>query len=164
MTFDDMGKRMSASRTVTITGTRSVSEEAESRLGGLFVDYLQPFADPDAYFYLGGATGIDTAALEWLAEYTQVTLIVVVPCTVIDQPPVAAHAVELWRRRGRLTEVVELGAGRLDTPAYHARNRWMVDRSRFVIGFPRGTDAASGTWYTVNYAAEQGKPRLVVPV
>ena len=40
----------------------------------------------------------------------------------------------------------------------------MVDRSGFVIGFPKGTDPHSGTWYTVNYAAAQGKPRLVVPV
>ncbi len=40
----------------------------------------------------------------------------------------------------------------------------MVDRGQLVIAFPRGEDQTSGTWYTVNYAAEQGKPRLIVPV
>jgi hypothetical protein len=40
----------------------------------------------------------------------------------------------------------------------------MVDRSDLVIGFTRGAEPTSGTWYTVNYGAEQGKPRLVVPI
>lgn len=151
-------------RSVTITGTRSIGAEAEPRLTGLFDDYLRPFADPDAHFYLGGAAGIDTAALDWLAERTQVILIVVVPCTAADQPETAADAIARWNLRGRLAGVIELGASQLSTSAYHARNRWMVDRSGFVIGFPRGTEPTSGTWYTVNYAATQGKPRLLVPV
>jgi len=154
----------SVARSVTITGTRSIDEETESRLHGLFDDYLQPFADPDAHFYLGGAAGLDTAALDWLAEQTQAVVTVVVPCTVANQPATAADAIVRWNLRERLAEVVELQADRLGTSAYHARNRWMVDRSGFVIGFPRGTEPASGTWYTVNYAADQGKPRLVVPV
>jgi hypothetical protein len=93
-----------------------------------------------------------------------VLLIVVVPCTVADQPAPAADAIARWNLQGRLAEVIELGAGELSISAYHARNRWMVDRSGFVIGFPRGTDPTSGTWYTVNYAAAQGKPRLLIPV
>jgi predicted Rossmann fold nucleotide-binding protein DprA/Smf involved in DNA uptake len=149
-------------RQVTITGTRSVDSNA--RLPSLFDDFLRPFADPGAHFYLGGALGIDTAALHWLAEQAQAALTVVVPCTVTDQPPAASEAIRHWQGRGRLTDVVELRARTLGTDAYHARNRWMVDRSGLVIGFPRGTESASGTWQTVNYAAAQGKPRLVVPV
>lgn len=149
-------------RHVAITGTRSIP--AESELSGLFDGYLRPFADPDAHFYLGGAAGIDTAVLDWLAAYSQASLTVVVPCAVADQPEAAAASIRRWREAGRLVEVVELGADRLGTAAYHARNRWMVDRSDFVIGFPRGTEPTSGTWYTVNYAAEQGKPRVIVPV
>jgi predicted Rossmann fold nucleotide-binding protein DprA/Smf involved in DNA uptake len=149
---------------VTITGTRSVDEDARGRLGGLFNKYLQPFADPDARFYLGGAAGIDTAALDWLAQHTEAALTVVVPCTVADQPASAADTIRRWSLGGRLAEVVELGADTLGTSAYHARNRWMVDRSGLVIGFPHGTVPTSGTWYTIHYAAEQGKPRLVVPL
>ena len=161
MTFEK--ERVSVARHVTITGTRSITQ-TEGQLAGLFDDYLRPFADPDATFYLGGAAGIDTSALDWLAEHTGVALTVVVPCTVDDQPATAGEAIRQWQRGGRLAEVVELRADKLGTSAYHARNRWMVDRSGFVISFPHGTDPTSGTWYTVNYAAEQGKPRLVVPV
>ncbi|MFF1612229.1 hypothetical protein ACFVYA_30985 [Amycolatopsis sp. NPDC058278] len=160
MTFDEV--QASVTRHVTITGTRSVP--AESQLPGLFDDYLRPFAAPDAHFYLGGAVGIDTAALDWLADHSQASLTVVVPCTVADQPAAAAASIRRHWDAGRLVEVVELDADRLGTAAYYARNRWMVDRSDFVVGFPRGTDPTSGTWYTVNYAAEQGKPRLIAPV
>lgn len=66
-------------RSVTITGNRSVHEETECRLNGLFDDYLRPFADPDAHFYLGGGAGIDTAALDWLVEHTRAVLSAVVP-------------------------------------------------------------------------------------
>jgi predicted Rossmann fold nucleotide-binding protein DprA/Smf involved in DNA uptake len=160
MTFEE--EQAGVTRHVTITGTRSVPDE--SKLPGLFDDYLRPFAAPDTHFYLGGAVGIDTAALDWLAENSQASLTVVVPCTVADQPAAAVASIRRQRDAGRLAQVVELKADRLGTAAYYARNRWMVDRSGFVVGFPRGTDQARGTWYTVNYAAEQGKPRLVVPV
>ncbi len=160
MTFAE--EQASVARHVTITGTRSIPAEVE--LAGLFDDYLRPFADPDAHFYLGGAAGIDTAALDWLADCSQTSLTVVVPCAVADQPAAAAASIHRWRDTGRLAAVVELGADRLGTAAYHARNRWMVDRSSFVIGFPRGANPTSGSWYTLNYAAEQGKPRLIVPI
>ncbi|MCG8917852.1 hypothetical protein L6E12_18895 [Actinokineospora sp. PR83] len=151
-------------RYVTVTGTRSITAECETQLPDLFDGYLRPFAGSESHFHLGGAAGIDTAALDWLATHTQASLTVVVPCTVADQPAAANGAIRWWQGRGRLAGVVELGAAKLGTTAYHARNRWMVDRSGLVIGFPRGTQPTSGTWYTVNYAAEQGKPRLVVPV
>jgi predicted Rossmann fold nucleotide-binding protein DprA/Smf involved in DNA uptake len=147
-------------RTVTITGTRAV----EGDVAELFKSYLGPFADRDAHFYLGGAAGIDTAAMDWLAGMTPSALTVVVPCAVEDQPANAANAIRHWERAGRLAALVELGAPERGTEAFHARNRWMVDHSGFVIGFPRRDDPASGTWHTLNYATDQGKPRLIVPV
>lgn len=151
-------------RRVTITGTRSIGEADHERVDSLFEDYLRPFADTDTRFHVGGAVGIDTAALIWLCQRTTAELYVVVPCRVADQPGEAVAAIEAGRRAGRLADIVELGADGLGTSAYHARNRWMVDRSELVIGFPRGTNQAQGTWYTLNYAAEQSKPRLVVPL
>ncbi|MFB7532504.1 hypothetical protein ACFC0C_30675 [Streptomyces sp. NPDC056178] len=59
---------------------------------------------------------------------------------------------------------MELGAPELRTPAYHARNRWMVDRTSMTIGFPHAAEPSTGTWQTIGYTAEQGKPRLIVPV
>lgn len=149
-------------RDITVTGTRSIAAADSESLSILFCDYLRPFAA--AHFYIGGAAGIDTAVLNWLAEHTSEPLTVVVPGTVADQPEAASLAIESWRRRNRLTGVTELAAPVLNATSYHARNRYMVDRSDFVIGFPRGTNEASGTWYTLGYASDQGKPRLVVPV
>jgi hypothetical protein len=162
LTFKDGGAVVT--RAVTITGPRTIGPEPHARLPQLFDAYLRPFADPDAVFYLGGAIGVDTVALNWLAEYTRALLVVVVPRMVIDQPAMAAEAIQRWKGLGRLTNVVELRASKLDTDAYHARNRWMVDHSGLVIGFPHGKESTSGTWYTLSYAADQGKPHLVVPL
>ncbi len=151
-------------RRVTITGTRSMGESGRARGDSLFEAYLQPFADAGTRFYVGGAAGIDTAALTWLCERTTSELFVVVPCRVADQPAEAVDAIDAGVRARRVAEVVELQADQLGTRAYHARNRWMVDRSELVIGFPRGADQTRGTWYTLNYAADQGKPRLIVPL
>ncbi|MBX6765709.1 MAG: hypothetical protein IRY90_00885 [Actinomadura rubrobrunea] len=149
---------------VTITGTRSTGHRAGDEYRELFEKYVRPFASPGTRFYLGGAKGIDSLALLWLADETQVALTVAVPARVVDQPADARHAIATAREAGRLDELVELG-GELRTPGYYARNRWMVDRSDFVIGFPRADNSVgSGTVYTLDYAASQAKPRLIVPV
>lgn len=151
-------------RTATITGTRSIGDAPVDTLAVAFEAFLRPFADPKTHFYVGGASGVDTAALQWVAKNTDSALTVVVPCRIVDQPAGSAAVIEALRSEERLAEVVEMGATLLGHAAYHARNRWMVDHSDFVIGFPRGAEATGGTWYTLNYAADQGKPRLVVPI
>jgi predicted Rossmann fold nucleotide-binding protein DprA/Smf involved in DNA uptake len=152
-------------RNVAITGTRSIGDAPVDELAEAFSAYLGPFAGSSAHFYVGGASGVDTAALQWLAANTEATLTVVVPCRIVDQPSGSAQVIERLQGEGRLADVVEMGATLLGKQAYHARNRWMVDRADIVIGFPRGDESAGGgTWYTLNYAAEQGKVRLVVPL
>ncbi|AKH86902.1 hypothetical protein AA958_19405 [Streptomyces sp. CNQ-509] len=148
---------------VTITGTRATGHRPHGDYTRLFDTYLAPFAsDAERVFYLGGALGIDSLALAWLAETTAVQLVVVVPGTLAQQPAEARSAVA--RHRARITEIVELRAAALNTAAYHARNRYMVDRSGMTIGFPHAGGAGSGTWQTLDYTAELGKPRLIVPV
>lgn len=149
---------------VTITGSRSTDHRDRADYHEMFRAYLEPFAAPAARFYLGGASGIDTLVLNWLAEHTKVSITVAVPCTVADQPPDARDSITTARENGRLAELVELEQPSLGARAYHARNRWMVDRSALVIGFPHGDDPLSGTWFTLNYAADQGRARLIVPV
>jgi predicted Rossmann fold nucleotide-binding protein DprA/Smf involved in DNA uptake len=151
---------------ITITGTRSTDHRAQPYYAELFAEYVAPFATPDVRFYLGGAVGIDSLALVWLAVESNAELVVVVPGTFAGQPADARQAVSLAREHDRLAGLVEL-----DHPhhpsrdAYFARNRWMVDRSDFVIAFPRDAwPPSSGTWYTANYGADQNKPRLIVPV
>ncbi|MGW5123331.1 hypothetical protein ACWEQ7_04550 [Streptomyces sp. NPDC004069] len=159
MTSYDM--EMILMRTVTITGTRSTSHKPLGEYAQLFTDFLSPFA-AGAHFYIGGAKGIDSLTLLWLAGNTGAALTVVVPGTVCQQPAEARQAIA--RVRDRITEVVELAARDLNTAAYHARNRWMVDHSEMTIGFPRAGQLRSGTWQTLNYTRDQGKPFLVAPI
>ncbi|MBW0116902.1 hypothetical protein I4J48_16790 [Pseudonocardia sp. KRD-169] len=150
---------------MAITGTRSIGDAPVDELAEAFEAYLRPFSDDGAHFYVGGASGVDTAALQWLAANSQAALTVVVPCRLVDQPAGSTEVIDRLREAGRLADVVEMGATLLGKAAYHARDRWMVDRAGLVIGFPRGAESAGGgTWYTLNYAAEQGKVRLVVPL
>ncbi|GGT99251.1 hypothetical protein [Streptomyces violascens] len=148
-------------RAVAITGTRATGHRSRHDYADLFAAYLGPFAD-DAHFYIGGAKGIDSLAPAWLAENTAARLAVVVPGSVGQQHAEARQAIA--RTRARIKDVVELRAAELATPAYHARNRWMVDRASMTIGFPHATEPSTGTSQTLNYTAEQGKPRLIVPV
>lgn len=149
---------------VTITGSRCTGHREPADYGLLFNVYLRPFAGEGAHLYVGGALGIDTLALDWLAEHAPAALTVVVPCTLADQPEQARRTVLRATRRAQRVSLVELGAPQLGAEAYHTRNRWMVDRSDLVIGFPHGDDPRSGTWYTIQYGADQGRPRLIVPI
>ncbi|MEU3371709.1 hypothetical protein ABZ734_14735 [Streptomyces sp. NPDC006660] len=147
-------------RTVAITGTRETGHRSPDDYAVLFEAYLAPFAD--GHFYIGAAKGIDSLTLAWLAENTEARLTVVAPGSVAQQPAEARQAID--RATDRIGDVIELGAAVLDTAAYHARNRWMVDHAAMTIGFPHGIKPSTGTWQTLNYTAEQGKPRLIVPV
>lgn len=148
---------------VTITGTRSTGHRPLEEYRLLFEEFLAPFVREGVRFYLGGAKGIDSLALLWLTWDTHVHLTVAVPARLADQPADARHAIATAKDAGRLDDVVELG-GPLATPGYFARNRWMVDRSEMVIGFPRAGTTAGGTYYTLDYAAKLDKPRMVLPV
>ncbi|GAB2806246.1 hypothetical protein GCM10027176_09030 [Actinoallomurus bryophytorum] len=150
---------------ITITGTRGTQHRQPAEYEEVFADYLAPFAGSRTRFYVGGASGIDSLALLWLTQHTSSGVTVAVPGTVSMQPEDAREAIATARDRGRLTELVELGHdGHPSAEAYHFRNRWMVDRSEFVIAFPHGDDRTRGTWYTAEYAAGHGKPRLIVPI
>lgn len=148
-------------RTVTITGTRSTGHRSLAQYADLFAEYLAPWAE-GAHFYIGGARGIDSLTLLWLAGNTSASLTVVTPGRLDQQPAEARQAVT--RVQDRITEIVELAAPELNTTAYHARNRWMVDRTGMTIGFPRAGQLDSGTWQTLTYTRDQGKPHLIVPI
>lgn len=146
---------------IAITGTRQIEPHTQ-KLSALFEQLLTPFAARGCEWMLGGAAGVDTVALQFLAR-TEKHLVVAVPARLEDQPADAGAAVAEARRAGRLARLVELahpeGVG---SAAFTARNRWLVDHSDLVIGFPlHPVDDGSGTWETLRYAAELGKPYLV---
>ncbi|MFE3736805.1 hypothetical protein [Streptomyces sp. NPDC059134] len=147
---------------VAITGTRSTGHRSLTEYAGIFARYLSPFAPATSHFFIGGAKGIDSLSLVWLAGNTRAALTVVVPGILDQQPAEARQAV--MRTRNRITDIVELGAAEVRTSAYFARNQWMVDHADMTIGFPLEGAPPSGTWQTLDYTADQGKPRLIVPV
>jgi len=101
-------------------------------------------------YYLGGARGVDTKALEYIAEtQPQSIRTVVVPNRLADQPVGAQAAI-----RKHATNVIELRNTGPDR--YFIRNRYMVDKAERTVGFydHRGR---GGTYQTINYAKSKGK-------
>ncbi|MEJ3742806.1 DNA-processing protein DprA [Actinomycetes bacterium KLBMP 9797] len=150
---------------VAISGSRMTEHRSREGYEDLFAEFLAPFANRSgARIFVGGAKGIDSLVLTWLAQHTSAAIVVAVPGTVSGQPAEAQAAILEGQQTGQV-DVVELAHPAFPSAAaYHARNRWMVDRSRLLIAFPHGDDPRSGTWYTIGYVAEQGKPRLIVPI
>ena len=147
---------------ITITGTRDLPDPPGAT-EVLLEEHLGPYAAAGHGFFVGGAMGVDTLALEWLLT-RRAPVTVVVPATVEDQPTPARDRIRQAERAG-LAEVVELRHPDFPkTEAYHARNRWMADRSELVIGFPLAGRGGGGTWYTLDYAASKDMPRLIIPI
>ncbi|GGM06191.1 hypothetical protein GCM10010129_57350 [Streptomyces fumigatiscleroticus] len=96
--------------TAAMTGTRSTGHHEIIWYGDLFATYLGPWTTPDARFCIGGAKGVDSPSLWWLAKKSTSSLVIVVPGTVEQQPAEARQAIT--RCRDRIAEVVELRAAR----------------------------------------------------
>lgn len=126
---------------------------------------LLPFAVAPAHFLIGGARGLDTDILLWLAKCSMSTITVVVPWTVEEQPYSSKLAINQLLDLNRI-QVNELRSSSPSPAAYHNRNKYMVDRSSLVIGFPihGNWESSRGTWSTLDYAKKQKRPRLIVPV
>ncbi|MFE4515759.1 hypothetical protein ACFRMQ_16405 [Kitasatospora sp. NPDC056783] len=164
----DVGRTVHPGLTIAITGTRQ-TESRHDVLAELFERVLAPFADvpaADRGWLLGGAAGVDTSALRFLAGRDAGRLVVAVPVRCADQPADAREAIEQAHAAGRVERIVELDHPEgIGAAAFTARNRWLVDHSDLVIGFPlTGTDDGSGTWETLAYAAGLGRPYLVAPL
>lgn len=153
-------------RSIAVTGSRDTGGRSEAEFESLLAAYLGPFADADSSWQLGGASGIDTLALSWLLRHSVSRLTVAVPVRLADQPADAREQVENARAADRLDQLVELAhpEGRGEA-SYELRNRWLVDHSSLVVGFPLTSEPdGSGTWQTLQYAAHRKLPRLIVPL
>jgi predicted Rossmann fold nucleotide-binding protein DprA/Smf involved in DNA uptake len=153
-------------RAVVISGSRSTDHHTRQEYDALFAEFLAPFVPDDTVVYVGGAKGIDSLALAWLVDHTGARVVVAVPGTVSTQPEEAQATITAAQQQGGTrVDVVELRHEEFPSAAsYHSRNRWMVDRAGLLVAFPCGDNPTSGTWYTADYAAERGLPRLIVPI
>ena len=149
---------------IAVTGTRAVPDAAPNTVQASLADHLRPFCAQETTWLLGGAAGIDTLALAWLADRSdRGRIVVAVPVTVAAQPAAAAAAINAAEQAGRLDDLVELNHPEgLGAAAYTARNRWLVDRADVVVGFPlTPTHDSSGTWETLRYARASRRPIVV---
>lgn len=134
---------------VTITGHRIYPDRAALYSG---LDEMGA-----RQYYFGGARGVDSDALEYLAK-TQPGSIrtVVVPNTVSSQPLSAQAVIKKYA-----TDVIELRNTGPDR--FMIRNRFMVDHSTRVKAFYdfRGH---GGTYNTIEYAKLSGKQFTIQPL
>lgn len=109
------------------------------------------------HFIAGGAIGFDTMAANAVLEFKKkydVTLEIAVPCK--DQE--LKWSKEQKAEYKRILESADSVTGP-DTAYHrgvmHVRNRYMVEKSEFVISYCHST--SGGTYYTVSYARKLNK-------
>lgn len=144
-----MAETISYFDTIAITGHRDFADPAALYRGLDRIGARQ--------YYLGGAKGIDTEALKYIAN-TQPNSIrtVVVPNTISAQPYEARIAIKQYA-----TNVIELKNTGIDR--YFIRNEFIVDKADKTVAFYdfRGK---GGTYQTIEYAMSKGKLLEVNPL
>ena len=109
------------------------------------------------YFGCGGALGFDTLAaqtvLELKSEYTEIKLILVLPCENQSRGWERTDLEEYERIKAAADKVVYTSKDYF-SGCMHKRNRHLVDNSSLCICYL--TEQSGGTAYTVNYARSQG--------
>ena len=131
---------------IALTGHRDYPDRAALYRG---LDQIQA-----RQYYFGGARGVDSDALEYIAR-TQPGSVrtVVVPNRLSDQPASARAIINQ-----HATEVIELRNTGPDR--YMIRNRYMVDHSSRTVAF-YDYRARGGTYNTIEYARSQNKLGVV---
>ncbi|MEU9098728.1 hypothetical protein [Streptomyces sp. NPDC048361] len=109
-------------RTVAITGTRTTEHRPRHDYGVLFAAHLAAFTD--GHFLIGGARGIDSLALEWLARSTDAHITVVVPGTLAQQPAEARHVVDRTRSPASMASSNSARPTWTPRPITHATGGW----------------------------------------
>jgi len=109
-------------------------------------------------FYAGGAFGFDLLAAEAVLRLKEdmpaLSLHLALP------HPMAPGSGEMGRRMERILKEADDITTACEAPgqvwAYHARNRYMVDQSEYVIAYLNTRQG--GTFQTVQYAEKKGIP------
>ena len=108
-------------------------------------------------WFVGGALGGDTYALEILAMIGQ-KVTVIVPAFLKNQPKAARRVIKVsLKNKPHKVSLIEMG--RPDFPlssAYYARNLELVNNADLLLGFPSSNDGMGGTWATVKMGRQKG--------
>ena len=146
------------SRTCCFSGHRKLPhgdlEKIALRTKEAIVSSIQ---DGYCYFGTGGALGFDTLAakvvLELKAKYPEIKLILVLPCR--DQTARwSTEDIEEYEEIKSKADKVVYTSEYYYNGCMHKRNRHLIDNSSLCICYL--VDSAGGTFYTVNYARQNG--------
>ncbi len=108
-------------------------------------------------YLFGGAQGIDTDALEYIAKTQPHSLrTVIVPNRLVDQPKLTIPITNKYS-----TSVVELG--QTGPGRYMNRNRYLVNHSNHLRAF-YDFRKSGGTYNTIEYARNTGRPLSITPM
>lgn len=109
------------------------------------------------YFGAGGALGFDNiaaqAVLELRKKYPQIKLILVLPCRAQTKNWKASDVSEYEQIKQQADKIVYTSA-EYTKDCMHKRNRHLVNNSSVCICYL--TENSGGTYYTVEYAIQQG--------
>ncbi len=144
------------------TGHRTLSSAERRRLlSGLSAKIEELIHAGVTVFRNGGALGFDMMAalcvLGLKTKYPKITLCIDVPHRGQESNWEASQQELYWYILERADEVTYLSE-QYYSGCMYARNRYMVDRSDYVLAYVRRTNG--GSYYTATYAEEQGKKIL----
>ena len=149
-----------AAKSCCFTGHREILAADLPTLGRRVSDEVRRMASMGVInFIAGGARGFDTLAAEAVlalraSELPQIKLLLAIPCPDQTRGWRAEDVLRYERVFGACDRAVLISQS-YTRGCMHTRNRFMVDRSAFVIAYLNET--AGGTAYTVDYARRKGR-------
>ena len=141
-------------QTVCFTGHRKIPpEQVETLARRLKATLIQLIDNGCLYFGAGGALGFDTLAaqtvLELKSQYSDVKLILVLPC-LSQTRGWSARDIEIYEDIKSKADKVVYTSQEYTRGCMHKRNRHLVDNSSVCVCYL--TESSGGTAYTVDYA------------
>ena len=144
--------------TCCFTGHRRIpKEDLKTLKSRLRAEIVSAIENGYIFFGAGGALGFDTLAaqtvLELKNQYTQVRLILVLPC--VSQTKLwREQDVSEYERNKRNADKVVYTSQQYTYDCMKKRNRHLVDNSSLCISYLK--ERTGGTAYTVSYAKKHG--------
>ena len=146
--------------TCCFTGHRKIPEEEREQLARRLEATVEELIRAGVrYFGAGGALGFDTLAAQTIlklrAQYSQVKLILVLPCETQTRGWPEEN-VRIYEEIKKAADKVRYTSVEYTRGCMHKRNRHLVDHSGVCVAYL--TESRGGTAYTVDYARKNGVP------
>ena len=144
-------------KTCCFTGHRDLIDDTQIIKSNLKNEIIKLIKKDVIYFGAGGARGFDTLAAQTIIElkqtYPQIKLILILPCKNQTLKWSEKDISSYEYLKSKADKIVIL-SDKYYNGCMQARNRHMVNHSKYIICYKRKT--SGGSAYTVNYANKKG--------